>query len=153
MRASVTKPLLRSTSALLPLLAFLTGASLTSDPALAADDGLQATFSFPMETVRKAAVDALTVIGCDIKKSESGYVEGYRSHKIGAFVGSGGETVTVRLTSSGEGQTSAEVRTKKSLLGIAGQKNWDKPVLDEMEKTLPAAASTPAATADHNPAQ
>jgi hypothetical protein len=44
---------------------------------------------------REAAFDALTVIGCSIKKEEAAYVEGKRDRKVGVFVGSGGETVSV----------------------------------------------------------
>ena len=113
--------------------------------AAAADDGVQATLDHPIQAAQKAAVNALTVIGCTIKKEDPTYVEGKREHKVGVFVGSGGETVSVTLTPAGDGKVSVNVRTKKSFVGMAGQKNWDQPVLDEMLKSLNApAAATPA---------
>jgi hypothetical protein len=112
--------------------------------AAAADDGVQATLDHPIQVAQKAAVNALTVIGCTIKKEDPTYVEGKREHKIGVFVGSGGETVSVTLTPAGDGKVSVNIRTKKSFVGMAGQKNWDQPVLDEMLKSLNAPAATPA---------
>jgi hypothetical protein len=113
--------------------------------AAAADDGVQATLDHPIQAAQKAAVNALTVIGCTIKKEDPTYVEGKREHKVGVFVGSGGETVSVTLTPAGDSKVSVNIRTKKSFVGMAGQKNWDQPVLDEMLKSLNApAAATPA---------
>ena len=86
--------------------------------------------------MQKAAVDALTVTGFDIKKQEPTYVEGYRPHKVGLFVGSGGETVGIWLTAQGADKTEVKVRTAKSLVGALGQKNWDDQVLAEMAKSL-----------------
>ena len=118
---------------------------LHTSVATAADDGVQATLDHPVEVAQKAAVNALTVIGCTIEKEDPTYVEGKREHKVGVFVGSGGETVSVTLTPAGEGKVSINIRTKKSFVGMAGQKNWDQPVLDEMLKSLAApAAATPA---------
>jgi hypothetical protein len=118
---------------------------LHTSVAAAADDGVQATLDHPIQVAQKAAVNALTVIGCTIKKEDPTYVEGKREHKVGVFVGSGGETVSVTLTAAGDGKVSVNIRTKKSFVGMAGQKNWDQPVLDEMLKSLSApAAATPA---------
>jgi hypothetical protein len=113
---------------------------LVSSVALPADKGVQASFDKPIAAVHKAAVDALTVIGCTIKKEDPAYVEGKRERKIGVFVGSGGETVSVALTDSGSGKVSVEVHTAKTFVGGAGQKNWDQAVVDEMTKQLAAAA-------------
>jgi hypothetical protein len=110
--------------------------------AAAADDGVRATLDHPIEVAQKAAVNALTVIGCTIKKEDPNYVEGKREHKVGVFVGSGGETVSVTLTPTGDGKVGINIRTKKSFVGMAGQKNWDQPVLDEMLKSLAAPAAT-----------
>ena len=118
---------------------------LHTSVAAAADDGVQATLDHPIQAAQKAAVNALTVIGCTIKKEDPTYVEGKREHKVGVFVGSGGETVSVTLTPAGDSKVSVNIRTKKSFVGMAGQKNWDQPVLDEMLKSLNApAAATPA---------
>jgi hypothetical protein len=106
----------------------------------AADKGVQATFDQPMTAVHKAAADALTVIGCTIKKDDPAYVEGKRDRKIGAFVGSGGETVTVTLSDAGGGKVAVDIRTAKTFVGLAGQKNWDQPVLDEITKQLSSPA-------------
>jgi hypothetical protein len=93
-------------------------------------------FDQSIATTQQAAVNALAVIGCDIKKQEPTYVEGHRPNKIGLVVGSGGETVKVWLDAAAPEKTSVKVQTKKSLVGLAGQKNWDKQVLDEMTKSL-----------------
>ena len=112
---------------------------LGAEIVLAADKGVQATFDQPMNSVHKAAVDALTVIGCTIKKEEATLVEGKREHKVGVFVGSGGETVTVTLSEAAGGKVAVDIRTAKTFVGGAGQKNWDQPVLDDMTKSLATA--------------
>lgn len=137
------KSLFRSAAAL--VCAFVIG-TFMAGVALAEDKGVQSTVGYPMEAVKKAAADALTVIGCTIKKDESTYVEGVRARKVGAFVGSGGETVSVTLAPTADGKTSVDIRTKKTFVGGAGQKNWDQQTLDEIMKELggAAAATTPA---------
>lgn len=114
-------------------------------------DGLAVTFEKPLEQVQTAAVDALVVVGVEIKKQEPGFVEGKRKNKVGAFVGSGGEVLSVKLTAVDAGKTEVKVRTTKTFVGRAGQKVWDQPVIDEMTKSLgvsaaPAAAAAPAAS-------
>jgi hypothetical protein len=109
-------------------------------------DGVVVTFDKPAEEVHKAAVDALTVVGVEIKKDEALFVEGKRKNKMGAFVGSGGEVLSVALTSVDAGKTQAKVRTTKTMLGRAGQKVWDQQVIDEMNKTLGTTVAAPAAT-------
>lgn len=121
--------------------------SLWSGTALAADPGVQQTFAHPIADVQKAAASALAVVGCTIKKDEPGLLEGYRDRKVGVFVGSGGETVTVTLTADGDAATKVDVRTKKTFVGGAGQKNWNKPVIDEITKALAGPAATPDAPA------
>lgn len=54
---------------------------LHTSVAAAADDGVQATLDHPVEVAQKAAVNALTVIGCTIKKEDPTYVEGKREHR------------------------------------------------------------------------
>jgi hypothetical protein len=93
-------------------------------------------FPHPIAKVQKASVDALTVIGCEIKKQEPAYAEGYRPRKMGLFVGSGGETVGVWLAEKTPTQTEVKVTTAKTFAGRAGQKDWDKEVLAEITKTL-----------------
>lgn len=93
-------------------------------------------FDYPATAVQKAAVDALTVVGCDIEKSDTGYVQGFRSHKVGVFVGSGGETIGVWIVPVSDAKATAKVETSKSLVGIVGQKDWDTEVIDAMRTSL-----------------
>ena len=90
----------------------------------------------PEATVQKAAVDALAANGFVIGKSESEYVEGARPHKMGVAVGSGGESAGVWLSSLGNDKTAVRVSTAKSMLGIVGQKNWDKEIIAGMDSSL-----------------
>jgi hypothetical protein len=116
-------------AAILPLLV-----ACASTPALPEAAGV--VFAQPLEKTRQGAVDALVVLGFDLKKQDPAYIEGFRPRKIGLFVGSGGETVGVWLEPVGDQQTRVRVDTAKSLAGIVGQKNWDAEVLTQMEKTL-----------------
>jgi hypothetical protein len=95
-----------------------------------------AIFSNPIDEVQKAAVDAIVVSGFNIKRQEPTYVEGARPRKIGLFVGSGGETIGVWLTSQTSDKTEVKVSTSKSLVGIVGQVDWSDQILAEIKKTL-----------------
>ena len=116
----------------------MTGCASTSDQTAAKQSEAKpkTVFEQPIAKTQQAAVDALTVVGCEIKQQEPSYVEGSRPHKMGLFVGSGGETVKVTLVSLEPQNTSVTVKTEKSFVGFAGQKNWDKQVLEEMTKEL-----------------
>ena len=87
-------------------------------------------FQQPLEKTRKASIDALVVFGFDIKELEVSYIEGYRPRKFGFLLSSGGETVGVWLEPLDENRTKVLVKTSKTLLGIAGQKNWDNNILE-----------------------
>ena len=113
-------------------------------------DGVTVTFDKPIVEVQKAAVDALTTVGAPPSKQEPNFVEGKRKNKMGLMVGSGGEMLSVALTSVDAGKTQAKVRTTKTFVGRAGQKVWDQQILDEMSKSLgvsapvaPTAAAAP----------
>ena len=93
-------------------------------------------FQKPADVVQKAAVDALVVMGFDVKKSDPLYVEGVRPRKVGLLVGSGGETVGIWLEPLEASKTRVRVSTAKSLVGVVGQKNWDAEIRAEMEKSL-----------------
>jgi hypothetical protein len=93
-------------------------------------------FQKPVDVVQKAAVDAIVIMGFNVKKSDPLYVEGFRPRKVGLFVGSGGETVGIWLEPLEPSKTRVRVSTAKSLVGIVGQKNWDADILAEIEKTL-----------------
>jgi hypothetical protein len=84
----------------------------------------------------RAAVDALTVLGFEIEENTDTYVEGHRPHKIGLFVGSGGETVGVWLEAISDKQTKVKIDTAKSFAGYVGQKDWDEEMIAEMRKFL-----------------
>lgn len=98
--------------------------------------GESTVFEKPSAVVQKAAIDSLVVNGFEIQKNEPLYVEGFRPHRVGLVVGSGGETVGVWLEPMGSSRTGVRVDTARSFLGMAGQKNWDADVLNEMSKTL-----------------
>ena len=110
-------------------------------------DGMTVTFDHPPETVQKAAIDALTVVGVELKKQEPLFLEGKRKNKVGLFVGSGGEVLSVALTALDGGKTQAKIRTTKTFVGRAGQKVWDQPIADEMAKALSGGTSAPSAAA------
>ncbi|HEY4144082.1 hypothetical protein [Pinirhizobacter sp.] len=93
-------------------------------------------YNKPEATVQKAAVDALVANGFVIDKSEGEYIEGARPHKFGAVVGSGGESAGVWLSSVASDKTAVKVSTAKSMLGIVGQKNWDKEIIAAMDSSL-----------------
>ena len=114
-------------------------------PAMAADkyEGLTATIAAPAAKVQKAAADALTVLGVEIKKNEPGFLEGPRSRKFGAFVGSGGEVLSIRITPKDDATSEVQVRTTKTMLGRMGQKVWDQPMIDEINKSLTGTGGTP----------
>jgi hypothetical protein len=97
------------------------------------DAPANAEFSQSMAKVQEASVNALVVLGCEIKKQLPNYVEGKRTRKVGAFVGSGGETLRVWLTEE-NGKTSIKVSTDKTFVGGAGQKNWDEELVAEIKK-------------------
>jgi hypothetical protein len=110
-------------------------------------DGLTVTFDHPPEAVQKAAIDALTVVGVELKKQEPLFLEGKRRNKMGLMVGSGGEVLSVALTPIDGGKTQAKIRTTKTFVGRAGQKVWDQPIADEMTKSLTGGASAASAPA------
>ena len=78
--------------------------------------------------VHDAALQALAGIGCEVKKDTADIIEGKRPNKIGLAVGSGGEKLVVTIKDVGNGRTEFKVTTKKTLLGIAGQKRWNDEV-------------------------
>jgi|KBSSwiStaDraftv2_1062776.scaffolds.fasta_scaffold47225_3 hypothetical protein len=93
------------------------------------------TIAYPMAQVLAAAKQALDTYGCDVKKEKADYLECTRDRHVGAFVGSGGEKVTVQLSSKGS-ETRIEIKTGKGFVGRLGKKNWSTPIFDDMMKTL-----------------
>jgi hypothetical protein len=93
------------------------------------------TVAYPVARVLDAAKQALDTYGCDVKKEKPDYLECTRDRHVGAFVGSGGEKVTVQLSAKGS-ETRVEIKTGKGFVGRLGKKNWSTPIFDEMMKTL-----------------
>jgi len=91
--------------------------------------------AYPMAQVLDAAKQALNTYGCDVKKEKPDYLECTRDRHVGAFVGSGGEKVTVQLSAKDK-ETRVEIKTGKGFVGRLGKKNWSTPIFDEMMKTL-----------------
>jgi len=98
--------------------------------------GAPTVFGKPSAVVQKAALDSLIVTGFEIQKTEPLYVEGFRPRRWGLVVGSGGETVGVWLEPLGDSRTGVRVDTERSSMGIAGQRNWNADILNEMSKSL-----------------
>ena len=88
------------------------------------------------EAVHAAALQALASIGCDVKKDTPTAIEGKRSNKIGLAVGSGGEKLFVEIKDSGDGKTELKVTTKKTMLGIVGQKLWNEEVANQIKDAV-----------------
>jgi hypothetical protein len=119
-----------------PLLFFLgvtlTGCAATPDK----PDTRGVIFPHPPEVVQPAAIDALVVLGFDVKKSDPLYVEGFKPRKMGLITGSGGETVGIWLEPLDVSTTRVLFDTAKSYVGFAHQRNWNNAILEEMEKSL-----------------
>lgn len=92
--------------------------------------------SYPVDKVRVAALEALAKIGCKIKKDSNGYIEGKRPNKIGLAVGSGGEVLKVELAARTDASTEITVTTKKTFVGIVGQRLWSADVIASIEEIL-----------------
>jgi hypothetical protein len=105
------------------------------DDASKGSQDVDRTVAYPMVRVLDAAKQALDTYGCDVKKEKPDYLECTRDRHVGAFVGSGGEKVTVQLSAKGS-ETRVEIKTGKGFVGRLGKKNWSTPIFDEMMKTL-----------------
>jgi hypothetical protein len=107
------------------------------DDASKGSSDVDQTVAYPIAQVLEAAKGALTTYGCDVKvkKEKPDYLECTRDRHVGVLVGSGGEKVTVQLSSKGS-ETRVEIKTGKGFVGRLGKKNWSTPIFDEMMKTL-----------------
>lgn len=133
-----TRPL-----ALLFSLLFAFAATLpvaAKDKAVADDDGKKNVTTLVLaatpDTVHTAALQALAAIGCEIKKDSPLAIEGKRKNKVGLAVGSGGEKLFVNLKDAGDGKTEVTVTTKKTLVGIVGQKLWNEEVAKQIRESI-----------------
>lgn len=88
------------------------------------------------EAVHAAALQALAGIGCEIKKDTPAAIEAKRPNKVGLAVGSGGEKLFVEIKDKGDGKTELKVTTKKTMLGIVGQKLWNEEVASQISNAV-----------------
>lgn len=105
-----------------------TGTTATQTAQVAPKSGKTLTVDKSLQEAHKSALQALTKLDCEIKADTATYVAGFRRRHIGVLVGSGGETLKIWLEEISATQSRVTVSTSKSLLGIAGQKNWDDEV-------------------------
>lgn len=96
-------------------------------------------FAYSLPKVKAAMVSALNSNEFEVKKEEGNELEAKHKRHVGAFVGSGGETLIVNFQEAEEGGakgTHVSAETKKGFVGRAGQKSWSDAVLDEAERIL-----------------
>jgi hypothetical protein len=89
----------------------------------------------PMDAMHRALKSGMETYGFEIKKERPDYIEGTRSRKIGVFVGSGGEKVTIKLSAEKNG-TRVKVETGKGFVGRLGKANWSTPIFKEAMRIL-----------------
>ncbi len=88
------------------------------------------------EKVHEAALMALASVGCKVKQDTPTRIEGKRSNKVGLAVGSGGEKLFVDIKDLGDGKTEVRVVTKKTMVGIVGQKLWNEEVAGKIRDAV-----------------
>lgn len=98
--------------------------------------GLAQSFSTTPEAAKAATIAAMEKNGFKFKSTEGMSLEAKRSNKVGLMVGSGGEKMTAKIKPMDDGMVKVHVRTKKTLVGIAGQKNWDDEVMAMIAESL-----------------
>jgi hypothetical protein len=123
-----------------PLLTMNVGAQAQSqaeegdDPSKGSKD-VDRIVPYPMSQVLEASKLAMATYGCDVKKEKSDSIECTRSRRVGVFIGSGGEKVTVRVIPKGA-ETQVVVKTGKGFVGRLAKKNWSTPIFNELLKNL-----------------
>jgi hypothetical protein len=88
------------------------------------------------DAVHAAALQALASIGCQIKKDTPEAIEAKRPNKVGLAVGSGGEKLFIAIKGLGENRTELKVITKKTMVGIIGQKLWNLEVAKQISDAV-----------------
>lgn len=86
------------------------------------------TIAASPDRVHASALEALASIGCKIKKDSPLSIDAKRPNKVGLAVGSGGEKLFVNIKDLGNGTSEVTVITKKTMVGMAGQKLWNKEI-------------------------
>ena len=99
-------------------------------------DRPKTVFAQPLARVHDAALRSLTTVGCEIEARQDYHVSGSRPRKFGLFVGSGGEIVDIYMLPEGDKSTDVWVNSDRTFVGMAGQRNWEKPVLTELTNLL-----------------
>ena len=107
------------------------------------EKGLQQRFyAAPLPKVKEALLGALAALEFKVKKDKDNEISAQKARHMGVFVGSGGETVNLKLAEGeedGKKGTKVDGETKKGFVGRAGQKSWTNAVLDQtscmLEKT------------------
>jgi hypothetical protein len=89
----------------------------------------------PIDKRQHALKLSMETFGLVFKNARPDYLEGTRSRRIGLMLGSGGEKVTVKLTSDSS-KTRVKVETGKGFVGRLGKKNWSTPIFNEALKIL-----------------
>jgi hypothetical protein len=98
--------------------------------------GLSQSFAASPEDVKAATIAAMQKYNFNFKNTDGMSLEGKRSNKVGLMVGSGGERMKAEITVLSDGMTEVHVQTKKTFVGIAGQKNWDDEVMELIVESL-----------------
>lgn len=113
-----------------------TTSSKTSSEKSTSVKGLSQVFSAPVEDVRVATLAAMKKYGFEMKDESGNEFKAKRSNKVGLVVGSGGERMLASVNPLDDGTVEVRVQTKKTFVGIAGQKNWDDEVMDAIKESL-----------------
>lgn len=98
--------------------------------------GFQGEYDKPIQVVKQAGVDAMSVHGFEVTQNTDVYIEGHRPRMWGFFCTPGGEGAAIWLEQTSPSHTRVAVNSEKSLFGIACQKEWTGPLLSEMRTTL-----------------
>lgn len=113
-----------------------TTASATTTASASEVNDSEIVLAASLADVKAAALSAMAESGFNIKEESDTMIRGNRPRKMGAFVGSGGEKMTITFRVISESSTAITVVNKKTFVGIAGQKNWTEPVLNSIQETL-----------------
>jgi hypothetical protein len=98
--------------------------------------GFQGEYDNPLDVVKQAGIDAMTVNGFEITQTTDVYIEGHRPRTWGFFCTPGGEGAGIWLEQTSPSHIRVSINSQKSSFGMACQKEWTGPIRMEMEKTL-----------------
>ena len=94
------------------------------------------TLTAKPEAVHAAALEAVAAVGGKVTKDKADSIEAKRPHKVGLAVGSGGEKLFVSIKDVGNGQVEVTVVSKKTVLGIVGQKLWNDEIAQHIREAI-----------------